>query len=359
MPPMDPTLDDAPAGFLTVDASGTIRRANATLASMLGQERDELEGAHLDGVLAPAGRIFFSTHVFPLLRVQRLAEEIYLPMRTADDGDLPMLLNGRAREADGEDLYDLVIVPMRQRTTLESELLGARKVAEEAAAAKDRFISVLTHELRSPLAGMMGYADLLLRGSRGELTDDQRAYVERIRQAAEYQATLIDDILDFAASGTDRTLMPIAVGLEEVLERAEGILAVRAEQAGRPLERSPRPAPGRVLADPRAVQQVLLNLGVNALKYGAPGSPVRIGAEAGGERARISVSDEGEGIPPEHLERIFEPFVRLATTDEGRVRGVGLGLAISRDLARRMGGDLTVSSTLGVGSTFVLELPAG
>lgn len=354
---MDPQLDEAPAGFLTVDASGTIRGANATAASMLGRARGELEGAHIDLVLAPASRIFFSTHVFPMLRVQRLAEEIYLPMRTASDGDLPMLLNGRARQADGEDLFDLVIVPMRQRMTLESELLDARHAAEAASAAKDRFVSVLTHELRSPLAGMMGYADLLLRGSRGELTPDQRAYVERIREAAEYQARLIEDILDFAASGTDRPLIPDSLDVEEVLARAEGILAVRAEADGRRIERTPRPAPGMLRADPRATQQLLLNLGTNALKYGAPGTPVRIGSEADGGRIRISVADEGAGIAAEDLERIFEPFVRLPAAEDGTARGIGLGLSISRDLARRMGGDLTVSSTIGSGSTFVLELP--
>ncbi len=354
---MDPLLDSAPAGFLTVDASGTVRQANATIAAMAGRRRGELVGRHIDELLAPPGRIFFSTHVFPLLRVQGLAEEIYLAMRSADDSEVPMLLNGRARDAEGELLFDLVVVPMRQRNVLETELIAARNAAQEAVAAKDRFVSILTHELRSPLTGVIGYADLLLRGSRGPLTEGQQAYVQRIRDAADYQVTLIDDILDFTAAGSDRQLVAGALPLEGVLQRAESILAVRASEEGRPLERSPRPAPGSVAGDGAAIQQILLNLGTNALKYGRVGTPIRIKVHEAEGRVRISVSDEGDGIPPDQLERIFEPFVRLVPSED-QARGIGLGLAISRDLARGMGGDITVTSTPGTGSTFVLDLPA-
>lgn len=354
----EPDVDGLACGVLTVDASGVVVYANATVASMIGRSREEMEGRHIDGLLPAPSRIFFSTHLFPLLRVQRVAEEVYLPMLAADGTELPMLLNGRAREAEAEFAFDLVIVPMRQRNAMESELIAARNAAQEAAAAKDRFLSIVSHELRSPLAGITGYADLLLHQGRGPLTDDQRVYIERIRDAGRYQATLIEDILDFAAIGGNRDLAPTVVGVEDVLARAEGILVVRADEEGRSLIRRPRPALGDVRADPRAVQQILLNLGTNALKYGAEGSPIEIHAEHDGERVRISVIDEGKGIAPDQMERIFEPFVRLASSSERPARkGIGLGLAISRDLARAMGGDITVTSVVGEGSTFVLELP--
>lgn len=353
-----PELDALACGVLTVDASGTVLYANRTMAAMLGRPRDEVVGKHIDGLLPKPARIFFSTHLFPLLRVEGNAEELYLPMLGADGSELPMLVNGRVREAHADFVFDLVVVPMRERNALESELIAARNAAQEAAAAKDRFLSIVSHELRSPLTGISGYADLLLRARRGPLTDQQRSYVERIRDAAHYQASLIEDILDFATLGEARDLEPTVIGLEDVLARAEGVLSVRADEEGRSLVRSPRPASGAVRADARAAQQILLNLGTNALKYGAEGTPIQVEADHGGTRVRIRVIDSGPGIAAEQLERVFEPFVRLPpATGQPDQKGVGLGLAISRDLARAMGGDLTATSVPGEGSVFVLELP--
>lgn len=356
---MEPRIGSLPSGVLTVDADGIILYANETIADTVGRPVDQLIGQPIDALLPSPSRIFFSTHVFPLLRVQRAAEEIYLPILGADGSELPMLLNGRARETEAGFAADLVLAPMRQRNALESELIAARNAAQEASAAKDRFLSIVSHELRSPLAGIIGYTDLLLRGRRGKLTESQRSYVERIRGAAEYQATLIEDILDFAALGGSRDLATTVVALEDILARVEDVLLLQAQKAGRSLVRRPRPAPGSVRADPRAVQQILLNLGTNALKYGAEGSPIEIVSELRADRVSISVMDAGEGIPAHLLERIFEPFIRLAPGADGSgPRGIGLGLAISRDLARAMSGDITVTSVVGEGSTFVLELPA-
>jgi signal transduction histidine kinase len=115
-----------------------------------------------------------------------------------------------------------------------------------------------------------------------------------------------------------------------------------------------------IRADARATQQILLNLAMNALKYGREGTVVRIEAAVEDRRVAIRVIDESDGIQPDQYDRIFEPFVQLPLTGDGGTgrHGVGLGLAISRDLARAMGGDITVSSVIGVGSTFTLHLPA-
>lgn len=353
---MSSIIDEAPCGFLTVDEAGFVRYANSTLCEIVERSRPEVEGGHVDLLLPPAGRIFYSTHLFPLLRIQGRAEELYVPVVTAAGRELPMLVNGRARaDADGT-AFDLVLVPMRQRNRLESELVDARNQAHEALSAKDRFLSVVSHELRSPLAAITGYAEILLRERAGPLTDRQRRYLEHIRDAGHYQAQLIADILDFAAIGKEQDLSMEVVAVEDILSRAESILSVRAQQDGRRLKRRPRPASGAVRADPRATQQVILNLGMNALKYGNARSVVGLEATLDGTRARISVADEGPGIAPDDISRIFEPFVQLGSAGASR-SGVGLGLAISRDLARAMGGDLTVTSQVGLGSTFTLELP--
>ena len=357
-PDMDPMLDTAACGFLALDEHGTVRLANTTLAELVGVPRARIEGNHVDQLLSAAGRIFYNTHLFPLLRLHGRVEEVYVPFRSAQGTEIPVLINGVARARDGAVVYELVAVPMRQRNELESELVAARNIAQEAASAKDRFLAIVSHELRTPLSAVKGYAELLLREARGPLNDAQRRYVTRIVDAATYQVGLIEDILEYARlDGGRRGMQPMRLDLEEVLARAESLLVVRAEEEGRRLRREPPAAVGALMADGPAVQQILLNLGMNAVKYSAQESEVLIRAETSGSRVRIGVTDSGPGIAESDLERIFEPFVQTAG-DGNAKRGVGLGLPISRDLARAMGGDISVISALGQGSTFTLELPA-
>ena len=359
-PDLDPLLDAAPCGFLSLDDAGNVRIANTTLAELVGRSRAQIEGEHIDRLLSVAGRIFYTTHLFPLLRLHGHADELYLPLLRADGTELPVLATGATKVRDGESLHDLVIVPMRQRNQLENELITARNDALEAAAAKDRFLSIVSHELRTPLTGIAGYADLLMRERRGPLTPEQRVYVQRIRDAAQYQVELIEDILDFASMvGEQRALTLMSVPIEDVLARIESILAVRAADEERTIDRQPKPAPGFVRADRRAMQQILLNIGMNAIKYSPPGTPIAITVEPDDGRTRIHVRDRGAGIPADQLDRIFEPFVQLSgETGPTSKRGVGLGLAISRDLARAMRGEILVASVRGEGSTFTLDLPS-
>ncbi|MEO6578602.1 MAG: PAS domain-containing sensor histidine kinase [Candidatus Limnocylindria bacterium] len=357
--PLDPILDHAACGYLSIDATGTVRTANSTLADLLGRSRESIEGHHVDGLLSPAGRIFYTTHLFPLLELQGRAEEVYLPLRADDGTDVPVLVNGVARARDAGTLYDLIAVPMRQRNELENELLAARHVAERAASAKDRFLSIVSHELRTPLSAARGYAELLLRDAHGTMSQKQREYAQRILDATIYQTSLIEDILDFASQhGQRRALDFTLIPLEEAVARAETLLTVRASDEGRSLRREPADLSGSLVGDARAVQQILLNLGSNAIKFSPPTSEVLLTASAAGKRVTIAVRDNGAGIAPDQLERIFEPFVRVDAGSAAGTQGLGLGLAISRDLARSMDGDITVSSAVGRGSLFTLDLPA-
>lgn len=356
---LDLMLDRAPCGFLSLDESGTVRLANATLAELVGIPRDAIEGEPMDRLLSAAGRIFHSTHLFPLLRLQGRAEEIYMPLRTEGGEEIPVLVNGVARSQGDDTFYDLVLVPMRQRNDLENELIAARNIAQEATVAKDRFLSVVSHELRTPLTAVSGYADLLLRERRGPLTDPQREYLKRITEAARYQVGLIEAILEFASlDGRRRELDRVPVEVEAALSGALALLSVRADAEKRHLRRDMDPAPGTALADHQALQQIVLNLGVNAIKFSEPGGTIVVSSDVVGDRIRISVGDSGQGIDAGDFERIFEPFVQLNASEAGyAIRGVGLGLPISRELARGMGGDLTVESVPGHGSTFILDLP--
>ena len=258
----------------------------------------------------------------------------------------------------------------RARQDAEASRWDAEQASAAAAAAnnaKTQFLSAMSHELRTPLNAVAGYADLLLLGLRGPLADAQRADVERLRRANRHMAGLVDAVLNFArveARGVEYHLEAVPLGPLvadlEVLVAPQ--LAAKGLAYGHDACGPETPdQPHVVRADPEKVRQILLNLLANAVKFTDAGGRVALACET--DRAarviHVRVMDTGRGIAAEHLEHVFEPFVQVERhrTPDGQ-QGVGLGLAISRDLARGMGGELTAESTPGVGATFTLTLPA-
>jgi len=246
---------------------------------------------------------------------------------------------------DNAQVYDLALV--------------LKQSAEKANQAKTAFLGAMSHELRTPLNAIGGYIDLLDMGLRGPVTESQRADFARVKTNQQHLTLLITDILNFVRVDSGRMSYSVAdvdacgavtyaVELIEPLIKQRGL--VFGGIAG---------VPGIVArADPEKVTQILVNLLSNAIKFTSPGG--RIGAEyaAVGDTIALSVTDTGIGILPEKLEAIFEPFVQLKEGLAGREGGVGLGLSISRDLARAMGGDLTATSVVDSGSRFTLTLPS-
>jgi signal transduction histidine kinase len=218
----------------------------------------------------------------------------------------------------------------------------------------------MSHELRTPLNAIAGYADLLLLGVRGELSAAVRGDVERIRRSGQHLLSLINDILNFAKVEAGQ----LSYHLEEVpmatlLADLEALVAPQVAQRRLEYASQPDGADVSAWADAEKTRQVLLNLVTNAVKFTEPGGRITVSCERAHDGVRIRVRDTGRGIPPEQVGRIFDPFVQVdrhLTVDSQQ--GVGLGLAISRDLARAMGGDLSVQSVVGQGSTFTLRLPA-
>lgn len=357
---VDSLLDRAPCGFVSFADDGTMREVNTTLAALLGYARAELEGWHLQKVLPPGARVFYHTHVFPLLKLHGRADELYVALRTKDGRDVPMLMNGIRRERDGTTVNDCVFLPMHQRNRYEDELIAARRLAEQANAAKAKFLSMVSHDLRTPLTAVTGYANLLMGGVHGPLGPEQQESLERIRDAGELLLRLINDILSFAQLESGRVeVTPVAVLVAEAVERAEALVRLRSEESGLDLDTAPA-GDLAVRADPDRLQQILLNVLTNAIKFTPRGGRISIRSEREGDRVLLRMADTGVGIPPEELERVFDPFVQLGqSVIEGQLyRGVGLGLAISRELARAMDGELTATSVPGEGSVFTLALPA-
>jgi signal transduction histidine kinase len=240
-----------------------------------------------------------------------------------------------------------------------------RQAAELEAAntAKSDFLTSMSHELRTPLNAISGYADLLDAGIRGPLLPPQAEDIQRIRRASAHLLALINDVLNVArleAGHVEVAANPVLV--EPLLIEAAGMLEPQARAKGITFERVRCDADYTVTGDRDRILQILLNLLSNAVKFTAQGGRVTLLCEESPHRDDgriwIVVRDTGRGIPADQMARVFEPFVQVGRRLSGTDEGAGLGLTISRDLARAMRGDLVAESRESVGSCVTLVLPS-
>jgi PAS domain S-box-containing protein len=233
----------------------------------------------------------------------------------------------------------------------------ARRDAEEANAAKSQFLATMSHELRTPLNAIAGYVELLEIGIPGQLNEGQLEYVARIKRSEETLLRLIQDVLSFAKLESGRLVFHFdEVPLNDFLLSFESFIAPRllAKDLGYRVESCDAAVVARI--DRAKVEQIVLNLLSNAVKFTDRGEIV-LACAVDDDRFEFRIRDTGPGIRAELLTSIFEPFVQGDGSFTRSVEGTGLGLSISRELARSMGGDLSVESEVGVGSVFTLVLP--
>ncbi|MFL5616714.1 MAG: ATP-binding protein [Gemmatimonadaceae bacterium] len=294
----------------------------------------------------------------------RSAMIVPLSARGATFGVLTLVSAESRRRYTTEDLQLASELARRAALAIDNarqhqEARAAQREAETANEAKSQFLAAMSHELRTPLNAIAGYAQLLSMGIRGPISSEQRTDLARIEQSQRHLLGLINDILEFARIEAGRVEYHVApVPVIHLLSELEDF--VRPQLRDRELEFECDQPPDSVVvrADPDKARQILLNLLSNAVKFTPAKGRIDVRCEQVDGRVFIRVHDTGVGIAADRLGSIFEPFVQAHRTLTASTGGVGLGLAISRDLARAMGGDLLVESQVGHGSTFTLDLPS-
>jgi signal transduction histidine kinase len=346
---------------MIVDAAGIVRFANPAAGRLFG--RDAAHVAPLVG----------SAFGFPIL-LDEIAEVELVPPRPEGAGE-PLLVELRAAEIpwDGGAAHVLSLRDVTERKRMEqriTELERLRSDAEASNRAKADFLAMMSHELRTPLNAIMGYAQLLHLGIAAPLAEEQRAQVQRISNSARHLLALVNDILDLTKIEAGRLSVAAGEGtLGEALNAALELVRPVAAAREVALDVICGDPDQRYRGDESRVRQVLVNLLQNAVKFTPAGgtitascgvarvAPTEARLPRVGPYAYFRVDDTGIGIPPSRLSAIFDPFVRVESGHTRRTDGSGLGLSISRRLARLMDGDITVSSEEERGSSFSLWLP--
>jgi PAS domain S-box-containing protein len=242
---------------------------------------------------------------------------------------------------------------------LAEERRRAQELAEAANAAKSEFLSSMSHELRTPLNSILGFAQLLQIDKKTPLNERQKEKLEHVLKGGEHLLRLIDDILDLSRIEAGRVMVsPEPVKVAEVMREVKTTLDPMAARASITLEVTLASADSlEIIADRTRFAQILINFGSNAIKYGKPGGRALMSAaQRGSETVRVSVRDDGMGIPLDKQERIFQPFHR-AGQEAGPIQGTGIGLTITKRLAELMHGAVGFTSTPGAGSEFWVDLP--
>jgi PAS domain S-box-containing protein len=365
-------LENAAEGMHWVGPDGIVIWANKAELDLLGYSREEYVGQHISRFHADRGKIdAILTH---LHRNEEL-RECEARLLCKDGSTKDVLINSNVLRRDGKFVHTRCFTrditelkrAMAERESLLAREQSARRDAEEASRAKSQFLAVMSHELRTPLNAIGGHIQLIEMELHGPVTPEQREALGRVERSQRHLLALISNVLNLASieSGhVEYTFCEVATAplLAEIASMLDPIFAASELTCTvvHPADVS-SDEPMIVHADREKTRQILLNLVTNAIKFTPAGGSITLETVRNEpDLVSLRVRDSGIGIPEGKLESIFEPFVQLeARPANTGHQGVGLGLAISRDLARGMGGDLVAESRPGEGSTFTLTLKSG
>ncbi|MFL6541322.1 MAG: ATP-binding protein [Chthoniobacterales bacterium] len=350
-------FEEAPTGMAVIGLDERFLQANTTICSMLGYSEEEL-GTRTES---------YFTHVEDVARSREMAEQMRKGMDRSAMETRYLRKNGEivwarrtaclVRDEEGKPRHFLIMVDdISEQKRAEEALHQAKADADRANHAKSEFLSRISHELRTPLNAILGFSQLIERQS---VTEKERGRVSHIVKAGRHLLKLINEVLDISridAGNFQVSLEPVC--LADAV--AESVDLIRPMAAERSIEIASDAVPRdgcHVTADQQRLKQVLLNLLGNGVKYTPVGGKLTLASVRMGDgRVRLEIEDNGEGIPPDKVARLFTPFDRLGA-EHSEVEGTGLGLALSQRLMQAMNGEIGVTSAIDQGSTFWVELP--
>ena len=348
--------------LMTTDPSGIITDVNKQMEALTGCTRDELIGAPFKSCFTDPDQAEAS---IKLVLSEKKVTDYELTARARDGKETVVSYNATTFYDRDRRLQGVFAAArdVTERKRLDQvlqeknvELESARSVAEKANLAKSEFLSSMSHELRSPLNAIIGFAQLMESGSPLP-TPDQKASIDQILKAGWYLLELINEILDLALIESGRLSLSLEpMSLVDVMLECQAMIEPQAQKSGIRVSFPRFEIPYFVNADRTRLKQVLINLLSNAIKYNRAQGAVEVtcGASAA-KRMRVSVQDTGEGLSPEKLAHLFQPFNRLGQ-EASAEEGTGIGLVVSKRLVELMGGEIGVESTVGKGSVFWIEL---
>jgi len=355
--------DLAPVGYCTVSERGIVLEANFTAASLLDMVRSELVNKPISRVIAKSDQDVYYRCRKTLFETGAAQDcELQMQKRNGTAFWVHMRVS-LAQDSRGAPVQRMVISDITQRKQLDNvmlaknqELEAARVMAERANRAKTDFLSNMTHELRSPLNAILGFAQLMEVGTPAP-SPAQTTHIKQILRAGWYLLDLVGEILDLNSIESGRlTLVLEPIPLSGVLLDSRNSISLAAQKAGIQMHFGQVQAALHVHADRARLQQVMAHLLSNAIKYNRTGGTVEVTCSVEpDQRVRIGVQDTGFGLSADKIAHLFQPFNRLGRETSAE-EGTGVGLALSKRLVELMGGSIGAHSTIGVGSTFWIEL---
>lgn len=362
---LEETLDDlyehAPCGYVSTFPDGAFAKVNQTFLDWIGYRRDELlAGERFQDLLTVPSKIFHETHFAPLLQMQGFVNEIALDLIRRDGQQLPVLVNSvQKRDASGRPVLNrTTIFNASDRRKYEEELRLARKRAEDALYLRDQFLALASHELKTPLAAVLGHIELLLRrvDRENSLNARDRRSLQIISEQTKRLDKMVHSLLDISRIeagqlSIERSDVDVCALVRRVVDEAQLMRGERIIE----LQSAMRSAV--VQGDELRLEQVFQNLVQNAAKYSPPASPIAVTIRQHDESVWIVVQDRGIGIPQAALPHLFDRFYRAPNAQEGSAGGMGIGLYVVKQIVELHGGRVTVESTEGTGSAFTVVLP--